>query len=118
MYVREPLGCRSGHGPVRETEGRVKRLTTMEGASEPNGDVMNFEIDDRVRIVRLHSREREVTSAWEDAPQPRVGEVGTIVDDVGEGFYLVERTTDDGVSAWLAEFEAAELELVDRAGEE
>lgn len=77
---------------------------------------MTFGIDDRVRIVRLHSREREVTSAWEDAPQPRVGEVATVVDDVGEGFYLVERTTDDGVSAWLAEFQEGELELVERAG--
>ena len=98
-------------------EDGVQWPTTIEEASRGNGDVMTFEIDDRVRIVRLHSRERDVTSAWEDAPQPRVGEVGTIVDDVGEGFYLVERTTDDGVSAWLAEFQVGELELVERAGE-
>jgi hypothetical protein len=74
-----------------------------------------FEIADRVRVVRLNEPEREVTSAWEDAPQPRVGEIATVVDDVGDGIYLVERNTDDGVTAWLAEFEATELELVDRA---
>jgi hypothetical protein len=74
-----------------------------------------FEISDTVRIVRLHEPERDVTSAFEDAPQPRIGEVATIVDDVGEGLYLVERSTADGVTAWLAEFLADELELVDRA---
>ena len=77
---------------------------------------MTFEISDRVRLIRLHQKERDVTSAWEDAPQPRLGEIATIVDDVGDGIYLVERTTDDGICAWLAEFVADELELVDRAG--
>ncbi len=74
-----------------------------------------FEISDTVRIVRLHEPDRDVTSAFEDAPQPRVGESATVVDDVGEGLYLVERTTADGVTAWLAEFLADELELIDRA---
>lgn len=72
-------------------------------------------IDDRVRIVRLVEPERDVTSAFEIAPQPRIGEVATVVDDVGDGIYLVERTTDDGMTAWLAEFERVELELVDRS---
>jgi hypothetical protein len=74
-----------------------------------------FAIADRVRVARLHEPEREVTSAFEDAPQPRLGELATIVDDVGDDIYLVERNTDDGVTAWLAEFEADELELVERA---
>jgi hypothetical protein len=73
-----------------------------------------LEIDDRVRIIRLREPERDVTSAFEIAPQPKVGEFATIVDDVGDGIYLVERSTDDGVTAWLAEFERDELELVDR----
>jgi hypothetical protein len=73
-----------------------------------------LEIDDRVRIIRLREPERDVTSAFEIAPQPKVGELATIVDDVGDGIYLVERSTDDGVTAWLAEFERDELELVDR----
>jgi hypothetical protein len=33
---------------------------------------------------------------------------------VGDDLYLVERTTDDGRTIWLAEFHATELELVDR----
>ena len=74
-----------------------------------------FEIADTVRVVRLEEPDREVTSAFEEAPQPRVGELATIVDDVGDGLYLVERTTADGITAWLAEFLADELELVDRA---
>ena len=75
---------------------------------------MSFELSDTVRVARLHEPDRDVTSSFEEAPQPRVGELGTIVDDVGDGLYLVERTTDDGVTAWLAEFAADELELVDR----
>jgi hypothetical protein len=74
-----------------------------------------FEVSDTVRVVRLEEPDREVTSAFEEAPQPRVGELATIVDDVGDGLYLVERTTADGVTAWLAEFLEDELELVDRA---
>lgn len=76
---------------------------------------MAFAILDTVRVIRLGEPEREVTSAFDPAPQPRVGQLATIVEDVGEGIYLVERTTDDGVTAWLAEFMEDELELVDRA---
>lgn len=78
-------------------------------------ELMAFGILDTVRVVRLREPEREVTSAFEPAPQPRVGQLATIVEDVGEGIYLVECTTDDGVTAWLAEFTDDELELVDRA---
>ena len=74
-----------------------------------------FTVTDTVRIVRLHDSNRDVTSALDPAPQPRIGELATIVDDVGDDLYLVERTTDDGVSAWLAEFAGDELELVERA---
>ena len=76
---------------------------------------MAFGILDTVRVVRLHDPDRDVTSALDPAPQPRIGELATVVDDVGEGLYLVERTTDDGISAWLAEFAGDELELVERA---
>ncbi len=74
-----------------------------------------FTVTDTVRIVRLHAPHRDVTSALDPTPQPRIGELAMIVDDVGDGLYLVERTTDDGVSAWLAEFAGDELELVERA---
>ena len=79
---------------------------------------MAFGILDIVRVVRLHDPDRDVTSALEPAPRPRVGDIATVVDDVGDGLYLVERTTDDGVSAWLAEFTGDELELVERADAE
>jgi hypothetical protein len=76
---------------------------------------MPFAVLDTVRIARLHDPVRDVTSALDPAPQPRIGQLATVVDDVGDDVYLVERTTDDGVSAWLAEFAADELELVARA---
>ena len=74
-----------------------------------------FTVHDTVRIVRLHAPDRDITSSLTPAPQPRIGELAMIVDDVGDDLYLVERTTDDGVSAWLAEFAGDELELVERA---
>lgn len=76
---------------------------------------MAFEVLDTVRVVRLREPQREVTSAFEPPPQPRPGEVATVVEDVGDGLYLVERLTDDGMTAWLAEFGEDELELVDPA---
>jgi hypothetical protein len=70
---------------------------------------------DTVRIVRLVVPDREVMGASATPPQPHVGEMGTVVEDVGEGLYLVEHVTDDGVTVWLAEFFVEELDLVDRA---
>jgi hypothetical protein len=66
-----------------------------------------------VRIIRLLVADREVTGASASPPQPCVGEVGCVVADVGDGLWLVEHLTADGQSVWLAEFAAAELELVD-----
>lgn len=76
---------------------------------------MAFDMYAMVRVTRLREPEREVTSSFEPAPQPRTGETGTVVEDVGDGLYLVERVTDDGMTAWLAEFGEDELELIDRA---
>jgi hypothetical protein len=78
------------------------------------GDVTPFQVDDRVRIVRLRVPEREVTGASTSPPQPRVGEEGDVVADVGEGVLLVEHATADGQTIWLAEFLEEELELVAR----
>ena len=69
---------------------------------------------DIVRIVRLEADERDVDGSGEPPSQPRVGEIGTVVDAVGDDIYLVERCTDDGRTLWLAEFLAGELLLVDR----
>ncbi len=76
---------------------------------------MAFAINDSVRIARLLADERDVTGSAAEPPQPRVGEIGTVVDDVGDGLYLVEQLTADGYTRWLAEFESEELELVERA---
>ena len=76
---------------------------------------MRFQLDDTVRVVRLLEPEREVSGSSEPAPQPRVGDTATIVADVGEGIYLVECCTDDGILRWTAEFAAEELKLVDRS---
>ena len=75
-----------------------------------------FQPDDVVRVVRVLVQEREVTSSSATPPQPRVGDVGTVVADVGDGLYLVESCTDDGMTIWMTELAAQELELVGRAG--
>lgn len=69
---------------------------------------------DLVRVVTLEGDERDVDSTVDPPQQPRVGEIGTIVDEVADGIYLVERSTDDGRALWLAEFLASELELIER----
>ena len=73
-----------------------------------------LQVDDRVRIVRLRVPEREVTGASPSPPQPRIGEEGDVVADVGDGVFLVEHATADGQTIWLAEFLEEELELVAR----
>jgi hypothetical protein len=69
---------------------------------------------DRVRIVQLESDERDVDSSVHPPRQPRVGEIATVLAEVAEGIYLLERCTDDGHALWTAEFLASELELVER----
>jgi hypothetical protein len=75
---------------------------------------MPLQVDDRVRIVRLLVAAREVTSAAKSPQQPHIGEEGDVVADVGEGILLVEHSTADGRTLWLAEFLEDELELVAR----
>ena len=76
---------------------------------------MHFQLDDTVRVVHLLEAEREVTGSAAVPPQPRIGDTGTIVADVGEGLYLVEHATDDGVTLWMAELAVEELALIERA---
>jgi hypothetical protein len=73
-----------------------------------------FYRQDRVRIVHLEADDRDVDSALDPPRQPRVGDLATIVEEVADGIYLVERATDDGRPLWTAEFLASELELVER----
>ena len=76
---------------------------------------MHFQLDDTVRVAHLLEPEREVTGSSDPAPQPRVGDKATVVADLGEGLYLVESCTDDGMTVWMGEFAAEELKLVARA---
>jgi hypothetical protein len=73
-----------------------------------------FHPRDLVRIVRLEAEDRDVDGSSHPPPQPRVGEIATVVEEVEDGIYLVERCTDDGRTLWMAEFLSAELDLVQR----
>jgi hypothetical protein len=75
-----------------------------------------FRPDDAVRVVRVLVTERDVTGSSATPPQPRVGDLGTVVADVGDGLFLVESCTDDGMTIWMTELATEELELVDRTG--
>ena len=73
-----------------------------------------FEPEDVVRVARVLVAEREVTGSSATPPQPRVGDIGSIVADVGDGLYLVESCTADGITIWMTELAAEELELAER----
>ena len=73
-----------------------------------------FEPEDVVRVARVLVAEREVTGSSATPPQPRVGDVGSIVAHVGDGLYLVESCTADGITIWMTELAAEELERADR----
>ena len=77
---------------------------------------MHFQLDDTVRVVHLLEPEREVTGSSDPAPQPRVGDKANVVAELGDGLYLVESCTDDGMTLWMGEFAAEELALVARPG--
>ncbi len=76
---------------------------------------MTFEPRDLVRVRQLLVPDREVDGPSAHPPQPRLGETGTVVDLLGDGLYLVEHRTDDGLPVWTAELHETELELIDRS---
>ncbi|MFL5521587.1 MAG: hypothetical protein ACJ8B6_11660 [Gemmatimonadales bacterium] len=78
---------------------------------------MRFELSDVVRVQQLTVPTREVDGPGLEPPQPRVGDEGTVVALLGDDLYLVEHSTDDGRSVWMAEFLAGELALVERDGD-
>jgi hypothetical protein len=78
---------------------------------------MRFELADVVRVQRLTVSTREVDGPGLEPPQPRVGDQATVVAQLGDDLYLIEHSTDDGQSVWMAEFLAVELTLVRRDGE-
>ena len=75
---------------------------------------------DVVRVVRLAPHPREYTSSKGYARDPRIGDIGTIVQDYGQGRddtapVCVECSTEDGHCIWLADFARDELEFVSHA---
>ena len=78
---------------------------------------MPFAPLDIVRVVQLAVETRDVDGSAAEPPQPRRGDVGTIIDALGDDLYLVEHATDDGLPVWVAEFHADELELVHGAAD-
>ena len=77
-----------------------------------------FQPEDRVRVARVLVAEREVTGSSATPPQPRLGDIGSIVADVGDGLYLVESCTADGITIWMTELAAEELERADRSADD
>jgi plasmid stabilization system protein ParE len=65
---------------------------------------------DVVRVVRLLSPTREAGGTAQVSRQPRVGDVGTIVHVLGPHSFIVECVDTQGLTAWIADFEAEELE--------
>jgi hypothetical protein len=79
--------------------------------------VSRFELGDVVEVHRLGVPRREVDGPAADPPQPRIGDDGSIVAVLGEDLYLVEHSTADGHSVWMAEFHGSELTLLVRGGD-
>ena len=77
----------------------------------------DLELSDIVRVARLMVPSRDVDGPDASPPQPRVGDIATVVGALGDDLYLIEHSTDDGRSLWLAEFHVGELELVARGRE-
>ena len=91
------------------------RLTVVHAT--PPSFVKDLELSDIVRIARLMIPSRDVDGPDLTPPQPRVGDVATVVGALGDDLYLVEHATDDGRSLWLAEFHIGELDLLARGRE-
>ena len=76
-----------------------------------------FERYRQVRIRRL-LRPADEYDGWQtNLRPPQVGDVGTIVDILDAaglpGRCVVEKSGPDGVTVWLADFAAEELEAID-----
>ena len=67
----------------------------------------------RVRVLRVASRHVDGSAGAIRAPQ--VGDVGTIVHVLAPDRFVVESVRDDGSTAWLADFDAEELERASRS---
>jgi len=73
---------------------------------------------DVVRVVQLAKPVRHYSGTVGVARAPRVGDVGTIVTWYAAANFCVECVADDGMTVWLADFGADEVELVWTAPED
>lgn len=67
-----------------------------------------------VKVVRLLTENREFIGSDGVKRPPEVGDIGTIVHINAAGKnYIVESSDTEGYTIWLADFEDAELVMVD-----
>ncbi len=64
-----------------------------------------------VKVVRLHTANRQFDGTKGVARAPRIGDVGTIVYLEGS-LVIVECVDNDGMTTWLADFDRTELEVL------
>lgn len=79
-------------------------------ANTPHVD--SFELLSVVRVRRLLRAADDYDGWGRNLRQPRPGDVGTIVDILLGVRYVVEFVNDGGVTEWLSELSAEELESV------
>ena len=86
-----------------------------DGNSHAPRNRSSFRELDVVRVVHLADPARAYDGSEASRRPPRIGDTGTVVHVLGPGAsYLVECVREDGYTIWLAEFHAAELDLVTR----
>lgn len=66
-----------------------------------------------VRVAKLNEPARPVIGSGDRTRQPRPGDMGTVVAVLGKGEkYTVECVDENGMTAWLCDFDADELETI------
>ena len=78
---------------------------------------MSFCEFDTVRVTRLLSPTRYVSSSSDPSILPAVGDEGTVI-DIQPGEYGVEDVDRNGYTRWFAYFTAEELTLVHRVSKD
>ena len=65
-----------------------------------------------VRVTALRSVPEGERLVIPSESHPCVGDEGAVVKNLSAGRVIVEKVLPDGTSAWLAEFEESELEVI------
>lgn len=73
---------------------------------------------DEVRVIRLTLDDHHVIAgSHKEVRPPQIGDTGTVIETPETQrtpTYLVERVDDEGLTWWLADLAAEELELISR----